>query len=340
MKPGVLSVIGAVAGLIGVAFAGAAKADTTVLKLSHFLPPVHQHHAEILVPWAEELEAKSDGRLKIEIFPAQQMGKVPEQYNLARRGDADIAFVLHGIPGGRFKLVELSHLPFLFTSAEQATSVLMDMVPDYLAAEHKGVKILYLFAHAPGKIHTSEKPVRSVSDVDGLRIRHPSSVIGTTLQGWGASPKGLPPGQIAESLDKGVIDGLVMPYDGVWGFRLGKHLRYTTEVDFYVTTFALVMNPDSYQRLPADLQQLIDRTTGKQAAIAVARAWDAVEKPGKAYMVENGVEIISLDDAARAAFQEKVRATTDEQIAATEADGLPARAFYDRMRELAAAYGR
>ncbi len=292
MKPGIASIIVGGAVLLLTAVAGPARSETTVLKLSHFLPPVHQHHAKILVPWAEELEAKSDGRLKIEIFPAQQMGKVPEQYNLARRGDADIAFVLHGIPGGRFKLVELSHLPFLFTSAEQATSVLMDLLPEYLAAEHKGVKVLYLFAHAPGKIHTSAKPVRSVADVEGLRIRHPSSVIGTTLQSWGASPKGLPPGQIAESLDKGVIDGLVMPYDGVWGFRLGKHLRYTTEVDFYVTTFALVMHPDSYERLPADLKQLIDQTTGKQAALAVARAWDGVEVPGKGYMADNGVEII------------------------------------------------
>ncbi len=340
MKPGIASVLAGIA-MLSAAFAiGPAQADPAVLKLSHFLPPVHQHHAKILVPWAEELEAKSDGRLKIEIFPAQQMGKVAEQYNLARRGDADIAFVLHGIPGGRFKLVELSHLPFLFSSAEQATSVLMDLVPDYLADEHKGVKVLYLFAHAPGKIHTSKKPVRTVADVDGLRIRHPSSVIGGTLQGWGASPKGLPPGQIAESLDKGVIDGLVMPYDGVWGFRLGKHLRYTTEVDFYVTTFALVMNPDSYERLPADLRQLIDRTTGKQAALAVARAWDAVEVPGKAYMVENGVEIIAVDDAQREAFRAKAQAITDQQIAATKAEGLPAQAFYDRMRELASAYGR
>ena len=62
--------------------------------------------------------------------------------------------------------------------------------------------------------------------------------------------------------------------------------------------------------------------------------------PGKAYMVENGVEIISLSDAEREAFRAKAQAITDKQIAATEAEGLPARAFYDRMRDLAAAYGR
>jgi TRAP-type C4-dicarboxylate transport system substrate-binding protein len=326
--------------LAAVGLAGAAgAAESYRLKLSHFLPPVHQYHSDTLVSWAKELEEKSAGRLKLEIFPAQQMGSVAEQYNLARRGDADIAFVLHGIPGGRFPLVELSHLPYLFDSADMATSALMDLLPDYLAKEHKGVKVLYLFAHAPGSIHTRARPVRRLADVAGLRLRHPSGVIGETLAAWGAAPAGMPPSQIAENLDKGVIDGLVMPYDGVFGFRLGKHLKYTTETFSYVTTFALVMNPKSYRRLPADLRKLIDDTTGKAAALRVAAAWTAVERPGKQYLVDNGVEIIALGDGERAAFAKAAAAAAEQRLAETEAKGQPARAFYDRMRALAAKFG-
>lgn len=317
-----------------------ASADDKIytLKLSHFIPPVHQQHAVTFVEWAEELDEKSNGRLKLEIFPAQQMGTVAEQYNLARRGDADIAFVLHGIPAGRFPLTELTHLPFLFHSAEQASQVLMDLVPDYLAAEHKGVRILYLLAHAPGLIHTREKAVRAPQDLAGLRIRHPSSVVGELLAAWGAAPQGLPPGQIAENLDKGVIDGLVMPYDGVLGFRLGPHVKYSTELFGYINTFAVVMNPDSYENLPADLQQLIDATTGKAAAKLAGQRWDEVEGPGKQYMQESGVEIVELSDEQRAAFAQAAAAVIEKRLADTEAQGLPAREFYARLQELAAKY--
>ena len=57
-----------------------------------------------------------------------------QQYNLVRRGDVDIAFFMHGTPAGRFPLMELTHLPMLFKSGEQAAYVMMSLVPDYLAA--------------------------------------------------------------------------------------------------------------------------------------------------------------------------------------------------------------
>jgi hypothetical protein len=179
--------------------------------------------------------------------------------------------IMHGTPAGRFPLMELTHLPLIFDSGEQASRVLMNLVPEYLAAEHRGVRILYLFGHAPGHIHSRTRAVRTPADLRGLRIRHPSAVLGETLRAWGASPAGMPPGEMVGNLTKGVIDGLMMPYDGVIAFRVGPHVRYTTEVFSYVTSFAVVMNPDSYARLPPDLQALIDETTGPEAARTVAR---------------------------------------------------------------------
>jgi TRAP-type C4-dicarboxylate transport system substrate-binding protein len=312
--------------------------ETYTLRLSHFLPPVHQQHETTFLEWQEELAERSDGRLQLEIFPAGQMGGVAEQYNLARRGDADIAFVLHGLPAGRFPLVELTHLPGIFDSAEQASQVLMELVPEYLAEEHRGVRILYLLAHAPGHVHTSEVPVHEPSDLEGLRIRHPSSVVSEILEAWGATPQGLPPGQIAESLDTGVIDGLVMPYDGVYGFRLGNLIANTTELGSYINTFAVVMNPDSYDALPEDLQQIIDETTGIAAARLAGQRWDAIEVEGREYMESEGVNIIELSEAEQAAFTEAASGVIEARLEATEEMGLPAREFYDRMLELAEQY--
>jgi TRAP-type transport system periplasmic protein len=308
------------------------------LKLSSFLPPVHQMMSTVFPAWIKELEQKSNGRLTVKMFPAQQMGPMQRQYDLARTGVADIAFVLHGGTPGRFPLTELAQLPFLMPSAEVAAQALMDLVPDYLAKEHEGVKILYLFAHAPGSIHTRQKPVRSVADLKGMRIRHPSTTVSDMLAAYGATPVGVPPNDIAEAMNKGTIDGLVMPYDGVYGFRLGNEVKYTTELLGYVSTFAVVMNPASFAKLPPDLQKLIDDTTGKPAAKMVGRAWDEIEVPGKKYMQESGDQIISLTPEQRAEFAKAAEPVTEKRLAELEGKGLPARAVYAKMKALSAQY--
>jgi TRAP-type C4-dicarboxylate transport system substrate-binding protein len=312
--------------------------QTYELKVSSFLPPVHQHQTVIFANWTKELAEKSGGRLQLKHFPAQQMGPMQRQYDLARQGVADIAFVLHGGTPGRFPLTELAQLPFLMPSGEVTAQVLMDLLPDYLAKEHEGVKVLYLFSHAPGSIHTRTKPVQTIADLKGMRIRHPSTVVADMLTAFGATPVGVPPNDIAEAMNKGTIDGLVMPYDGVFGFRLGNEVKYTTELLGYVATFAVVMNPQSYQRLPADLQKLIDETTGKDAARAVGRAWDEIEGPGKKYMVESGDKVVSPTPEQRADFVKASAPVIDKRIAELQQRGLPAKDVYEKMKALAAKY--
>jgi TRAP-type C4-dicarboxylate transport system substrate-binding protein len=175
-------------------------------------------------------------------------------------------------------------------------------------------------------------------DFRGLRIRHPSSVVGETLRAWGASPAGMPASELAGNLDKGVIDGLVIPYDGVLAFRLAPYVDYSTELLSYVTSFAVVMNPESYAALPPDLRRLIDETTGKEAARRTGVRWDSMEQPGREYMRAGGVEIIELSDAERAVFADAAAHLVEERLAQTEAMGLPAREFLARVRELAARY--
>jgi TRAP-type C4-dicarboxylate transport system substrate-binding protein len=171
-----------------------------------------------------------------------------------------------------------------------------------------------------------------------LRIRHPSAVIGETLRAWGASPAGMPVSELAGNIEKGVIDGLVIPYDGVLAFRLAPYIRYSTELLSYVNSFAVVMNQDSFDRLPPDLQQLIDDTTGKETARRVGVRWDSMETPGREYMRTNGVEIIELSAEQRAVFARAAEHLVEERLEATEAKGLPAREFFARVRELAALY--
>src|SRR5208282_2717224 len=101
--------------------------------------PIGNHYTIWLQSWAERLNKASGGRLKAEVFPSNQMGSLPHQFDLARTGVADLSFAMHGGTPGRFPLTELSHVPFLIPSAEVGSEALTSLLPSYLAGEYESV---------------------------------------------------------------------------------------------------------------------------------------------------------------------------------------------------------
>ena len=315
--------------------------DSYELKIAHFVTPLHPM-SKYLENWAAGLSERSGGRLRFTILPGAQMGPPPKYYDLARTGQTDISWFLHGATPGRFPLTELSHLPYLVGSAEIGSKLLNDpqLRSDYLDAEHKGVKVLLLFTHQPGQIHSRETPIRSVADTAGLRLRFASSTIRDFVAALGATPVGVPPTEMAEGLQKGTIDGVFIDYGGAGiAFKLGPHVRYTTETYSYVTSFGLAMNPDSFADLPGELQTLIDESVqGIEAE--VGRAWDQIDQPGKDIMLQAGTEAITLGAEQDAEFKTIGRQVAEARIEQLESEGLPAREVYQRMQTLAAEHAK
>src|SRR5580692_5883897 len=162
-----------------------AGAQPIELKLAYF---VGDHHAmsQWMIRWANNLEKDSGGRIMVKRFPGSQMGPVQQHYDFVRTGQADVAWFLHGATPGRFPLTELVQVPYLVGSAEIGTKVLNDseLRSKYLDAEHKGVKVLLLLTHQPGNVHTTKKPIRTVEDMKGLRIRSPRRLSATSSRHW------------------------------------------------------------------------------------------------------------------------------------------------------------
>lgn len=321
--------------LSAVALASTAAAqDTFKYKMGHYVPASH-FFAQYLQNWVDTLRERSDGRLDIQIFDGAQMGPTPRYYDLARTGVADISWVLHGATPGRFPLTELINLPYLVGSAEIGTKVLNEpALRKYLDEEHQGVKVLYLLTHQPGSLHTREKAVRTVEDMRGLRVRFAAATIREYIAALGGTPVGVPPPEMAEALQKGTIDGVFIDYGGAHtAFKLGGLVKHTTELYAYVTSFAVVMNPESYNRLPPDLQQLIDETT-TGISEEVGKMWDAADAPGKQYLQSEGGDAIVLAPEERAKFRKIGAEVTEKVVADLAAKGLPAQEVYGLMREL------
>lgn len=289
--------------------------------------------------WADNVSAKSGGRLKIDVFPAGQLGSVPEHYDMVRRGVADIGFILHGSTSDRFPLTGLIDLPFMVKSAVHGTKILNDpAVRAYLDPEHRGLKVLYLLTHQPGQILTVDKPIRKPDDLKGLRIRFPSATTKAYLEKLGASTVGLPPSAIAENIQKKVIDGVTIDYGGAGiAYRLGCSIGQVLELSSYVTSFGFVMNPDSYNSLPKDLQKLIDDSvTGKEEAIG--ENWDKLNEPGKEALVKGGAKVHVPTDEEKKPFVAVGDEVTKEVLATRTGINPDAQKVYDLMRAAAKKY--
>jgi TRAP-type C4-dicarboxylate transport system substrate-binding protein len=315
--------------------AGAQAQQKYEMKLAYFVGDQHAM-SQWLVKWSEQLEKGSGGRITVKRFPGGQMGPTPNHYDFARTGQADAAWFLHGGTPGRFPLTEIISLPFMVGSAEIGIKVLNDpgLRAKYLDAEHKGAKVLLLFTHQPGGVHTTRKPVRTLDDLKGMRIRFSNPTIRELVAALGATPVGVPPPEQVEQLQKGTIDGVFIDYGGAGiAFKMGGVIKYTTELYAYVSSFGLTMNEDFWGKLPPELKKLVvDTTTGKEKEIG--EAWDALDAPGKKALIDGGAEAIKLSAADTAKVRSVGAQVSEATLKGYEEKGLPARTVYNMMRTL------
>ena len=306
------------------------------LKLAYFVGDQHAM-SQWLIKWANNLEKDSGGRITVKRFPGSQMGPVQQHYDFVRTGQADVAWFLHGATPGRFPLTELVQVPYLVGSAEIGTKVLNDseLRSKYLDAEHKGGKVLLLLTHQPGNVHTTKKPIRTVEDMKGLRIRFASPTIRDFIAALGGTPVGVLPTEQVEQLQKGTIDGVFIDYGGAGiAFKMGGVLKYSTEMYSYVSSFGVAMNPDFWNRLPPDLQGIVTKSmTGVEKE--VGEAWDGLDVPGKKAIMDGGGEAIRLSPEENARFRKIGAEVAEARVKDLESKGMPARAIYDRMKSLA-----
>ncbi|HTY66475.1 MAG TPA: TRAP transporter substrate-binding protein [Alphaproteobacteria bacterium] len=316
-----------------------AAAQTIELKVSLFAAPTNPLNVEF-TRVASEIMAKSGGRLKLDLFHDSQLGPPPRQFDLVRAGVADMAYVLDGLTPGRFPLSELVELPGVSPSGFASSMALRDLLDQYLAKEYAGTRVLGFMVTPPVPIFTTKVPIHSIDDLKGLRIRHPGPVISATLQAFGATPMSVQPGDVHEALGRGVIDGAAIGYSGATSFKLEDVVKYVTDPNIGGVAFTVVMNPAAYDRLPPDLKQLIDSYATLDASrTGWATVLDRGEAEQREILLKQGIQPIQLTDTERASFAAAAAKVQDATLAALEAKGLPARAYFTSLKAALKKYG-
>lgn len=316
----------------------AAKPEYT-FKLHHFLPPMSMAHRGFLVPWAEKVMKESDGRIKIDVFPAMQLGgKPPHLFDQARRGVADITWTVGGYTPGRFPKAGAFELPFMPVGAEATSMALQEYAEQEMQDELKDVHLLAMHTHAPGSLHAREKQIKTAADLDGLKVRAPNKAMAGALSKLGANPVFMPVPQMPSALQKGVLDVAVLPFEVVRPLKIHQLVDYHTEIKgergMYTQFFIFSMNKKSYNKLPADLKKVIDDNSGIALAGHIGVLFEQSEREGyeASQKEKNSFYTLSADETAK--WKAAMQPVTDKWIKKTD----NGQALYDKARALISKY--
>ena len=305
------------------------------LKFSHHDPPDGPGGRSTAI-YAKKIEEATGGKVKITMYPSAQLAQGPAQYDAVINGITDIGWSTHGFYPGRFPLSNLILQPYLgIKNATMGSTIFWNMYKTFpeVQAEYKDTKVLMLSTHQGAPIGTN-MPIKTLEELKGKKIR---SIAGGALH-WlsaaGASPIAMPPGQIYESMEKGVIDGWTIDFIGAEGFKLAEVTKYYLLPYWYVSGFWICMNKKSWDSLPPDVQKAIDSVSGDAAVVPIfAKTWDEGDQES---IKRQGIKpeqfnTLSAADVAQAAkIAEGVWA---KEIADVSAKGAPAQKVFDWLQK-------
>lgn len=310
------------------------------LKLSHGLSTMHNLHVNVFVPFAKELEQRTKGRAKITIYPSESLGKIKDQYDLVLQGVTDMAWFVPAYTTGRFPLTSVMELPMHVPSAKVGSRVIWELYDKYLKADYPGIKIITLCTDGPGQLHMVKKPVRTLEDIKGLRIRSSGVEQTALLRELGASPLTIPIADVYDALQKGMADGAVFDFSAIVDFKLHELMRYHTIANMYVLPFGMVMNQKVWDGLPADIQKAITEISGAHMSEVAGASFDKYDSLGREAAKRVKAEIITLSPQEQKRWDDRASPIIEKWIASVEAKGAPGKKIYEETRSLVDKYSK
>jgi len=282
-----------------------AEADARDLKMSLWFGKTHFMTEEVMQPFIDDVHRLSDGDLNITLYGDSVLGKISDQLMLVENGIADIAMVVPSYTPGRFPLTESGGLPFAFDSATHGGKVYNILQP-YVEEEFDTVKFLFMTVNTPAALLTATKPIATVEDIRGERLSGSAAAQQQFLTSLGAIADFMPISEKYVALERGTIEGLLMPLASASGYKMEEVTKYITRINYSSTPLVVIMNQNAWDSLTPEQQAVIT-----EASVA------AQQKLGPAYDAadERGLEILLAADGELVPFAEEEMAKLREKAA-------------------------
>jgi TRAP-type C4-dicarboxylate transport system substrate-binding protein len=328
-----------------VAASAPALAQEVTLKFHHIWNTTAMASVNVITPWCDKVAKESANRIKCQIFPAMSMGGTPPQLvDQVKDGVADLVITLPGYTAGRFPIMEVFELPFMTNSAEAGARAAWDFHHKYAPKEFPGTKLLAMWVHDEGYVHTRERQVKVLADFKGLKMRAPTRQTNKLLAALGATPVGMPLPAIPDAISKGTIDGFLLPWEVMPSLKLQDMVKYHSETDptrpaLYSSVFIFGMNQARYDSLPADLKKVIDDNSGAALSQRVGKIWDESQAAGRKAAQERGNTLYVIPGSELDNWVKAAAPLSDDWAADMDKRGLPGKQMLQDARDLLKKHG-
>ncbi|NIZ12282.1 TRAP transporter substrate-binding protein [Phaeobacter sp. HF9A] len=324
------------------ALSSAAKAQDYTFRLHHFLGQQAPAQTQMLEPWAKAVEENSGGRVKIEIFPSMTLGgRPPELIQQVRDGIVDLVWTVNGYTPGLFPRTEVMELPTVYKNDPRAANLaLYDMFEEDLAEDYKGVEVMFLHVHAGQALHTGDLDVTSLDDLKGAKLRIPTRTGAWVIESLGATPVAMPVPELPPALQKGVVDGALIPWEIIPPLKIQDQTKYQVELydeeRFGNTTFQVSMNQARWDGLPEDIQQAFRDASDRDWWGQVGDIWRASDDFGIKVATDAGNTHRILDQEQTQPFLDAMLPVVDRWIEEVSGKGIDGAALVEKARALVA----
>jgi TRAP-type C4-dicarboxylate transport system substrate-binding protein len=308
------------------------------LRMHTHVPPVAGSYKN-LAWWVQKVEKESGGKLKIQLFGSNQLGgKAEDIYDQTKNGVVDIGWTLPGYKAGLFPVISAFELPFIGAPAHIASQALDTFARKWAKAEWSAVHPIVWHSAGLSVLHMKTRKIEKLEDFKGLKMRTPSRISSAALNALGATPVPIPGLKITEALMHDVVDGAVTPWSIALAIRTIDVAKYHTETTLHEPTLVMVMNKQSYEKLPAELKKVIDANSGEWLAREFGSRWEKDDMPARAKAEKLGHPIISVPEAEQARWRKAAQPVYDDWIKEMDAKGLPGRQMVEDAERLIAKY--
>lgn len=321
-----------------------ASAQEVTLKVHHFLPAGSYAQTMFIQPWCDKIAKESNQKMKCQIYPSMQLGGTPGQLiDQVRDGVVDVVWTLPGYTPGRFPRIEVFELPFMMQTPEATSKAVWDYMHQQAPNEFKDVHPLAFHVHGDGVFHMRDKPIRTMADFKGLKLRAPTRQTNKFLAALGATPVAMPVPAVGEAISKGVIDGAVVPYEVVPSVKIQELVKFHSETDpvepaFYTSTFIFAMNKARYDGLSADLKKVIDANSGQGLSGQIGKVFLAADAEGKKLTTRNTTNVIPKEELAN--WKKAGQPVIDGWVSDLNGKGANGQQLLDAARALIAQHSR
>jgi TRAP-type transport system periplasmic protein len=319
----------------------APKAEVT-LYFQHYWPQTALTVKELVTPWCDKVATESQGRMRCVTLPAMSGGGTPAQLvDRVKEGVDDLVLTVLGYTPGRFPRMEVFELPFMTRNAEAASKAAWEFMNTHAAQEFAGMKVLGMWVHDEGQIHTRDKAIRKLEDFRGMKMRAPSRETAKLLQALGGTAIGMPITGVTEAITKGTIDGTMVPWDAATSFRIHEAANIHTETPeaspaLYTIALMFAMNEKRYNALSPELKAVIDRNSGAALSARMGKMWDDSAAPARAKAKAAGNQFYMLPPQEVARWVEAAKPVQADWMIDMHKRGMDGRKLFEDAKALIA----